>query len=655
MSILFPEAKPIHARAGAIAARHRDDTPVREAIAESWVRSREMGVDPLASGSAMIVTGRELETLLLGNQELIEAARPFMENLHKLVESSGFVVVLADKDGYIVETVADLDVLESNRGMHYAKGTKLSEDLVGTTAISLVVRNHEPIQVVGSEHYLFEHLPWACSAAPVKDANGIFIGVLSAAGPKKQVHCHTLGMVVSAAAAITNLLQVQKTQRELEESARIHSTIVNSISDGLLMLNAKGIVTFINHIGARILDINPREAVGKHIASLVDFKPVILQVLETGRGYTDKEFLIETKRGTLHFVKTAIPLKNKDGQLDAVIDIFREIKRVRKLVNQMVGATAQFNFEDIIGQSTGVAECIRLAKIAANSMANVLIQGESGTGKELVAQAIHNSSARHDGPFVAINCGAIPRDLVESELFGYEEGSFTGAKQGGRPGKFEMAHGGTIFLDEIGEMSLDIQVKLLRVLQEKHISRLGAHRNIDIDVHVIAATNRELANEVNDGNFRHDLYYRLNVFSIQVPPLRERQGDIPFLVHFFLSKICLNLGVETKRFSADALRILNEYQWPGNIRELENVIERAVNICEDREISIEYLPRTLHASPSASLLGTERSLKDMERLLIEETVRKTGGNVSSAAKSLGIGRNTLYSKLREHGLPIPRL
>jgi len=652
MSTLSLETTPIHARAGAIAARHRDDTAVREAIAESWVRSREMGVDPLASGSAVIVTGRELETLLLGNQELIEAARPFMENLHKLVESSGFVVVLADKNGYIVETVADPDVLESNRGMHYAKGTKLSEDLVGTTAISLVVRNHEPIQVVGSEHYLFEHFPWACSAAPVKDATGIFIGVLSAAGPKKQVHCHTLGMVVSAAAAITNLLQVQKTQRELEESARIHSTIVNSISDGLLMLNAQGLVTFINHIGARILQIKPNEAVGKHIANVVDFKPVVLQVLETGRGYTDKEFLIETKRGTLHFVKTAIPLKNKDGQIEAVIDIFREIKRVRKMVNQMVGATAQFNFEDIIGQSAGIGECIRLAKIAANSTANVLIQGESGTGKELVAQAIHNSSIRHDGPFVAINCGAIPRDLVESELFGYEEGSFTGAKHGGRPGKFEMAHGGTIFLDEIGEMSLDIQVKLLRVLQEKRISRLGAQRYIDIDVRVIAVSNRELANEVKDGNFRHDLYYRLNVLSIQVPPLRERQGDILFLVQFFLSKICQHLRLEAKRFTPEALKVLSEYQWPGNIRELENVIERAINICEDREISVEYLPRTLQANPRSD---GEYSLKEMERLLIQETLKKTGGNVSSAAKSLGIGRNTLYSKLREHGLPIPRL
>jgi len=192
----------------------------------------------------------------------------------------------------------------------------------------------------------------------------------------------------------------------------------------------------------------------------------------------------------------------------------------------------------------------------------------------------------------------------------------------------------------------------LRVLQEKRISRLGAQRYIDIDVRVIAVSNRELANEVKDGNFRHDLYYRLNVLSIQVPPLRERQGDILFLVQFFLSKICQHLRLEAKRFTPEALKVLSEYQWPGNIRELENVIERAINICEDREISVEYLPRTLQANPRSD---GEYSLKEMERLLIQETLKKTGGNVSSAAKSLGIGRNTLYSKLREHGLPIPRL
>jgi transcriptional regulator with PAS, ATPase and Fis domain len=419
------------------------------------------------------------------------------------------------------------------------------------------------------------------------------------------------------------------------------------------MLNAEGTVTFINPVGARILKVNAAEAVGRHITSLVDFKPVVLQVLETGQGYTDKEFFIQTKRGMLHFIKTAIPLKDKDGRIEAVIDIFREIKRVRKLVNQMVGSTAEYSFDDIIGQSPALTEALRLGRIAARGAANVLIQGESGTGKELFAQAIHKASARCDGPFVALNCGAIPRNLVESELFGYDEGSFTGARTGGRPGKFELTQGGTIFLDEIGEMPLDMQVKLLRVLQEKSITRVGGQRCMDIDVRIIAATNRDLAEEVRDGNFRSDLYYRLNVLSIQVPPLREREGDICLFVRFLLSKMCRQLGVPTKQFTPDANRLLAAYDWPGNVRELENVIERAVNTCAGSDITTEYLPRTLLERPDSGL-SDEVSLRDMERRLIVETIRKTGGHISKAAAMLGIRRNTLYSKLKKYAIPHSR-
>jgi len=626
-----------------------DTRVIKPVIAESWLRCRQHGVDPQGGSSSVVATGKELERLLAQNQELIETARPFMQNLYKLVASSGFIVSLADKNGFLLEVIGDTEILESNRGMHYVRGVKWTENLVGTTAIALTLLGYGPIQVVGAEHYCREHQGWACSAAPLTDAAGNFSGVLSVTGQKSQVHCHTLGMVVSAAEAINNMCRVRKTQRALEESARVHSTIVNSMSDGLLVLDKNGIVTFINPAGARILQINAAEAVGKHLGDLVEFRPKVLKVLETGQGYTDKEFFIETKRGVLHFVKTAIPLRDKEGRLEGVIDIFREIKRVRRLVNQMVGATAQFTFEDIIGTSPAIRECIRLGKIAANSTANVLIQGESGTGKELVAQAIHNSSSRCEGPFVAINCGALPRNLVESELFGYEEGAFTGAGHGGRPGKFEMAHGGTIFLDEIGEMPLDIQVKLLRVLQAKRITRVGGQQYLDVDVRVIAATNRDLTAEIKEGNFRPDLYYRLNVLPIFVPPLRERQGDILLLVNFFLNKMCRQLGLPAKQFAPEALNMLVEYDWPGNVRELENVVERAVNICEAAEITPEYLPRTITDRPVSGSRG-QNSLKEMERRMIEDMLQKTSGNITSAAKLLGIGRNTLYSKLREYGI-----
>ncbi|MDR7865828.1 MAG: sigma 54-interacting transcriptional regulator [Sporomusaceae bacterium] len=634
---------------------HREIEPgsIRTDIVRSWLRCEQQGVDHRSGGSSVIVNGKELEALLARNAALIDAARPFMRSLYELMENSGFAVILVDRDGFVVEVIGDAVVLESHRGIQYVNGVKWTEDLVGTTAISLVLLGSGPIQVAGYEHYCQKHQDWACSAAPLTDSAGDLLGVLSVTGRKEQVHCHTLGMVVSAAAAINNYLAVQKAQKELEQTASIHSTIVNKVSDGLLMIDAKGIVTFVNPTGAKILNINPAEALGKHISTLVDFRPVVLRVLETGQGYTDKEFVIETKRGILHFIKTAIPLKNSKGELEGVIDIFREIKRIRQLVTKMVGATAQFSFEDIVGNSQAMKECVRLAKIAANSAATVLIQGESGTGKELIAQAIHNASLRSEGPFIAINCGAIPRNLVESELFGYEDGAFTGAKQGGRPGKFELAHGGTIFLDEIGEMPLDIQVKLLRVLQEKRITRVGGQRYLDIDVRVIAATNRDVAVEVREGNFRHDLYYRLNVLPIYVPPLRERLEDIPPLLDYLLKKMCRQLDVDDKCFSNDALARIMTYEWPGNVRELENVVERAVNICEYDEIGAEYLPRTMGEKTEVAA-WSQLSLRDAEKKIIKETLHNTRGNISHAAKLLGIGRNTLYSKLRDYAITVPK-
>ena len=264
-----------------------------------------------------------------------------------------------------------------------------------------------------------------------------------------------------------------------------------------------------------------------------------------------------------------------------------------------------------------------------------------------MAQAIHKASPRSDGPFVAINCGALPRDLVESELFGYEDGAFTGARQGGRPGKFELAHGGTIFLDEIGEMSLDVQVKILRVLQDKRILRVGGARYMDVDVRVIAATNRDLLHAVGEGSFRQDLYYRLNVLPIIVPPLRDRREDVERLAVFFMAKTCEQLGVPLKKLSNAAIAALRRQDWPGNARELENIIERAAHLCEGEEITEQHLPTNLsirHNNGSRE----NRSLRDIERIAIEETLNKTQWNVSRTARLLGGGRNTLYGKIREY-------
>ncbi len=324
----------------------------------------------------------------------------------------------------------------------------------------------------------------------------------------------------------------------------------------------------------------------------------------------------------------------------------------------------RYSFARIIGQSESLGKAIARAKRASASHSTVLIQGETGTGKELFAQSIHRESPRKDGPFVAINCAAIPKELVESELFGYEEGSFTGAKRGGSVGKFEAAQGGTLFLDEIGDMSLAAQTTLLRVLQEKLITRVGGRKIIPVDVRVIAATHRSLERAVEQGTFRKDLYYRLNVVNIQIPPLRDRAEDSLLLAGYFLRKYCAELGRPGLQLSPEAGRRFLSYNWPGNIRELENTIEGLVNIIDGPEILPEHLPAGMRdcvpaASQAYSLLAAQEkgqkvviSLREMEKTAILRALESCRGNISAAAQILGIGRNTLHRKLKEYDLRV---
>lgn len=441
-------------------------------------------------------------------------------------------------------------------------------------------------------------------------------------------------------------------QADLVQQRRYQDAIAESVSDGLLLVDRSGRLDFINSIGARILGVSRDWAIGRHLGELVDFRPVVLDVIETGIGYTDKEFVLKGKTKTFHFMKTAVPIRDQQGQVVCVVDTFREIRRVQKMVTSMTGLSARFTFDDIVGESAVMRECIRMASIAAQSISNVLIQGESGTGKELLAQAIHNAGSLADGPFVAVNCAAIPRELVESELFGYEDGAFTGAVKGGRPGKFELAHEGTIFLDEIGDMPLDMQVKLLRVIQDRKVMRIGGSNVFQFNGRIIAASNRDLLKETEEGSFRRDLFYRLNVLTVHSPPLRERKEDIPPTVAHILRRVSGKPGAAAPVVGREALAALEAYDWPGNVRELENALERAINVAARNVIQLGDLPKHIVASQSSGTVrpGKPRSLDEAEAEAIKEALTSLDRNISRAAHVLGVTRNTLYSKIRKYGL-----
>lgn len=321
----------------------------------------------------------------------------------------------------------------------------------------------------------------------------------------------------------------------------------------------------------------------------------------------------------------------------------------RRCENKSTGAIAKYC--DIIGESDEIKEVIEISKQVSNSPSTILIEGESGTGKELLAQSIHNYSNRRDENFVAINCGAIPSNIIESELFGYEDGTFTGGKKGGKIGKFESANGGTLFLDEIGEMPIDMQVKLLRVLQEDKITRLGGNREISIDVRIIVATNKNLREEVLKGNFREDLFYRLCVIPIRIPPLRERKGDLDKLIEYFLEIKSVKLNRIKPELSKDLYNQLLGYDWPGNIRQLENCIENIVNLGGTLSINMkESTFRTINNKRQEE--NKDYNLRNMEKFLIQEAILYNNRNFTKAAKDLGISRNTLYLKIKKYNIQI---
>ena len=333
-----------------------------------------------------------------------------------------------------------------------------------------------------------------------------------------------------------------------------------------------------------------------------------------------------------------------------MVAIFKDMQNVYNLVNKYTGRSATYTFDDIVGKSESILKVKEQAKNISSSPSTVLIQGESGTGKELIAQSIHNNSNRRNNCFVAINCGAIPKNLIESELFGYEEGAFTGAKRGGHPGKFELASGGTLFLDEIGEMPLDMQVNLLRVLQEGCITRLGGSKYINVDVRIIAATNKDLKKEVEKGTFREDLYYRISVIPIYVPPLRERNGDIEILIKHFLKAKAIKLGKPIPKIRYNLYDKLTNYTWPGNVREMENYMENIVNM--DGNTSFRFGTEALEEkqiSKRTNVLEYNMcSLEEWEEKAIFNCIDKCNGNITKASKILGINRSTLYSKINKY-------
>lgn len=628
-----------------------DRDVIRPIIAESWKISKNAGIDPYEPIRPKKLSKKEFQKRFQRASQVIEISLPFMESIYKIVAKSEFVVRLTDRDGYILITLGEDDTLGKMKTLNIQPGECCREDVIGTNAIGISIRTGEPVQVFAAEHYNFNYHGWTTSSCPIKDETGRVIAALSMTGYSQKVHSHTLGMVIAAAEAIESQMRLKESNRQLALANKHFMAIMESISEGLICIDNDLTITDINQYAKKMLNITNKDPVGEPLTKLFgNYSKKIREVLRKGKGYNEEETIIDIPRGTLRCVIYTTPIKQDNSTVDGAVITIREGKSVHNLVNKIVGAEARFVFDDILGNSPAIIEAKKQGMFAAQNSNTVLLTGESGTGKELFAQAVHNASERKDGPFVFINCGAIPRELIASELFGYVEGAFTGARRGGHPGKFELADGGTIFLDEIGDMPLDTQANLLRVLENKEVVRIGSHKVIPVDVRVIAATHKDLEKEVERGNFRQDLYFRLNVIRIHIPPLRERQEDIRIFIDKLIGKYSEQLGKPVKSVSKSYYKIMLNYSWPGNVREMQNVINQSIMMMEGNELTSRHIPQNIERKimiPEARGQRGIQTLEEIEKRAIQEALEFYGGNITKAAKSLGIGRNTLYRKINK--------
>lgn len=486
---------------------------------------------------------------------------------------------------------------------------------------------------------------------PVKDKQGRIIGAIAV--------FRDITEVIKLAEEITNLKEMQS----------MLAAIFNATQDAISVVDQKGLGVMINPAYTRITGLSEKDVIGKPATvDIAEGESIHMQVISTKKPV--KGAIMKVGPAHKEVLVNAAPII-VDGELRGSVAVIHDISEISKLSDELKNAKeiirsleAKYTFEDIIGQDPLLLAAVDKARKAAEIPITVLLRGESGTGKEIFAHAIHNASERKYRKFIRVNCAAIPETLLESELFGYEEGAFTGAKKGGRKGIFEEASGGTIFLDEIGEIPPGTQAKLLRVLQEKEFVRVGGTKSIDVDVRVIAATNIDLEAAIDSGRFRADLYYRLNVLPIKIPPLRMRKGDIYDLSIFFIKKFNQQYGRNVRDISPEAVEKLKEYSWPGNVRELDNVIGRAIiNMKINETVILEtHLPqfeipkaeKDMPADRDISFEGIgmtlEAVVEDAEKRHIAQVMRECGNNKTKAAKQLDISLRSLYYKLEKYGL-----
>ncbi|MEM8952385.1 MAG: sigma-54-dependent Fis family transcriptional regulator [Pseudomonadota bacterium] len=631
---------------------------VRNIIRNSWARSATSGVNAHASATPLVIDDDQLDRSKQQRRSLLAAADHALQHAADLLEETSAMVVLTDENGVILDTRGDGRTLDAGHDIKLQPGGHWNEDVVGTNGIGTALSTGKPVFVHAAEHFCQGIKSWTCAGAPIRDpVDQSIIGLIDISGPPEIFRRHNIALAVLAAEKIELALgEHARIERLRLLEACLSSMPVTDGADGLVVLDRHG----------RIIHLNG-ESVPKHVQAEDGVNFNIGRRLVDLRDAATEQEIYERLPMPLRpaWVK---PLKIGSDMSGAML-IYAAASRARTRSTPPAPTlkVPEPPHPEIQGESVRLLHAISKAKRAASSRVPVLVEGETGVGKELFAKLIHStgqngahgssSPNRQDdpkAPFIAFNCGAVSKDLLGAELFGHVAGAFTGAARDGRAGRFELASGGTLCLDEIGEMPLDLQPYLLRVLEEGAVYRLGDGKPRPVDVRLVALTNRNLKDEVAAGRFRRDLYFRISTVTIEIPPLRERMGDIDRLIDHFNHLFAIKYGVEQLTIEPDARQALRDHDWPGNVRELRNLIESLTLMSTERNVRLVDLPEDMGgpgAPQTASpMLDGGGSLEDTERQAIEQAIEAGGGNLSLVAKTLKISRSTLYRKMRHYGL-----
>lgn len=616
-------------------------------IIDSWYRCRELGVDPAMGKCRDILDRREWGSESLQLRELISETRGALLDL---IRDRGLLITISDRRGYLLGMFGDYRTLLSADKLNFGPGANWSEMSVGTNAIGTALAAGHAITVSGLEHFCEDHQSWICSAAPIFDLYGRMLGCIDISGPVTANHHMALTLAMKGARIMESRLLKRQAVELQQQSTGLVASAFNVVGTGLMVLDPDGVIKIANPAAADLLERKQDQLAGRSAGVYFEMKGALKHLAGAPGAHAAEGIGLKWKKRALADARL-YPISTPNSALSGLLLVLDESVRRRSLSLPSQTTRADDPFNGVIGDSGALQNAVATARRVAKTAVTVLIAGDSGTGKEVMAGAIHKAGPRAKGPFVAVNCGAIPRDLIQSELFGYAPGAFTGAGKGGNPGKFEQASGGTLFLDEIAEMPLHLQVNLLRVLEEGHVTRVGGKHPTPVDVRIIAATNKDLKALVARKKFRKDLYYRLNVVTITLPPLCRRGGDIDLLATYFIDRMSEKLNIPVTRIDASFYRCLHRHDWPGNVRELKHAIEGAIVLMPGGVLSGECLSEEIRGKGRAiSPVACPETLNlaAMEKMTIRQAHDRFSGNITRMAKALGIGRNTLYAKLRKY-------